>query len=307
MARALFETKDKQLIPLDDIQHINARPNESLREGYETLTIIYKEGMKTTIPAIEYEPLKINSYTFKRENPISSNVILNLDVLYYSSFGNVSNVPVVKWKLADGSYTTIPSSYYTIDSTNHKLTISNYEISNILPYNQQGQFSIYIEDKLTIAEDTGANGLVLKGVATFEAGEHDLQVNGNLYIADINRENKVNVKDLHLPTMSDGGNGWTKADYGGYVEYYKNISVSKTFSASGWGFLSGIGTLPTDISSFNSSTMSFSGNGYADDGAIRIIAGIKSNATSISAVWHNAYAGAITEDVHLNYVLKVYE
>lgn len=58
MARALFETKDKQLIPLDDIQHINARPNESLREGYETLTIIYKEGMKMTIPAIEYEPLK---------------------------------------------------------------------------------------------------------------------------------------------------------------------------------------------------------------------------------------------------------
>ena len=58
MAQAIYETKDKQLIPLDDIQHINARPNEAIREGFETLTIIYKEGMKMTLPASEYEPLK---------------------------------------------------------------------------------------------------------------------------------------------------------------------------------------------------------------------------------------------------------
>lgn len=58
MARAIYETKDRQLIPLDDIQHINARANEAIREGYETLTIIYKEGMKMSLPISEYEPLK---------------------------------------------------------------------------------------------------------------------------------------------------------------------------------------------------------------------------------------------------------
>lgn len=58
MAKAIFETQDRQLIPLDDIQHINARANESLRSGYETLTIIYKDGMKVNIPAVEYEPIK---------------------------------------------------------------------------------------------------------------------------------------------------------------------------------------------------------------------------------------------------------
>lgn len=58
MARAIFETSDRQLIPLDDIQHINARYNEAVREGYETMTIMYKDGMKVTIPATEYEPLK---------------------------------------------------------------------------------------------------------------------------------------------------------------------------------------------------------------------------------------------------------
>lgn len=59
MAKALFETRDRQLIPLDDIQHINARPNDAIRPGYETLTIIYKDGMKVTIPASEYDRLKI--------------------------------------------------------------------------------------------------------------------------------------------------------------------------------------------------------------------------------------------------------
>ena len=57
MARAIYETKDKQLIPLDDIQHINARPNEAIRDGYQTLTILYKDGMKVTIPASEYDNL----------------------------------------------------------------------------------------------------------------------------------------------------------------------------------------------------------------------------------------------------------
>lgn len=58
VAKALYETRDKQLIPLDDIQHINGRYNESLKDGHQTLTILYKDGMKVTLSASEYEPLK---------------------------------------------------------------------------------------------------------------------------------------------------------------------------------------------------------------------------------------------------------
>ena len=58
MGKAIYETKDRQLIPLDDIQHINARPNEAMKDTHQTLTIIYKDGMKVTIPASEYEWLK---------------------------------------------------------------------------------------------------------------------------------------------------------------------------------------------------------------------------------------------------------
>ena len=57
MAKAIYETRDRQLIPLDDIQHINARYNESMKDDHQTLTVIYKDGMKVTIAASEYERL----------------------------------------------------------------------------------------------------------------------------------------------------------------------------------------------------------------------------------------------------------
>lgn len=57
MSKAIFETKDRQLIPLDDIQHINGRYNEALKDGFQTLTILYKDGLKVTIPATEYDNL----------------------------------------------------------------------------------------------------------------------------------------------------------------------------------------------------------------------------------------------------------
>ena len=88
---------------------------------------------------------------------------------------------------------TIPSSNYVIDSTNNKLTISNYEITNILNYQSIGQFTIYAEDKLTTVEDTGKRGQVLKGIATFDAGEFDFQINGDFYLANTSRTNQVNA------------------------------------------------------------------------------------------------------------------
>lgn len=58
MTKAIYETRDRQLIPLDDIQHINARWNEAVKDSHQTMTILYKDGMKVTIPASEYEQLK---------------------------------------------------------------------------------------------------------------------------------------------------------------------------------------------------------------------------------------------------------
>lgn len=57
MGQAIYQTKDRQLIPLDDIQHINGRYNDALKDGFQTLTILYKDGLKVTIPATEYDNL----------------------------------------------------------------------------------------------------------------------------------------------------------------------------------------------------------------------------------------------------------
>lgn len=57
MGQAIYQTKDRQLIPLDDIQHINGRYNDALKDGFQTLTILYKDGLKVTIPASEYDNL----------------------------------------------------------------------------------------------------------------------------------------------------------------------------------------------------------------------------------------------------------
>lgn len=140
---------------------------------------------------IEYQAVDITSLTMKRVNPTSSNIVLNLEATYYQkTFGSTANVPIVKWKLGDGSYTTIPSSAYTIDTTNNKLTISNYTLSNVLVYTLPGQFTISIEDLLT--SDTDVRN-VTKGIPTFDAGEHDLKVNGKIYLADEDGQNPVEV------------------------------------------------------------------------------------------------------------------
>lgn len=184
-------------------------PTAKTNTGKFILTLTDSRGFSNTVEdnqrtIIDYDAVKINSYSFKRQSPISSNVIFNGDFNYWGNVGNYTNTPVVKYKLDNGSWATIPSSNYSIDTTNHKLTISNYEITNILPYNQVGQFSISIEDALTSKEDTNKNyGKVLQGVPTFEAGEHDLKVNGDLYIADTNGNNARKITDLDIYSSNE--------------------------------------------------------------------------------------------------------
>lgn len=132
---------------------------------------------KTLIP---YLPVSISSLSFERENPTSSNVLINLEATYYQqTFGSTANTISVEWKLDNGSYTVIPSSNYVIDNTNHKLTITNYALTNILNYQNQGNFAIKIVDKLTEVYDSR---VVTKGIPTFELGENDAKVNGDLVV-----------------------------------------------------------------------------------------------------------------------------
>lgn len=154
----------------------------------------YSIPTEYTKSIIEYIPIDITQYSFKRYNPTSSDIVFNATIKYkQTTFKNTTNVPTIKWKVGEqGTLNTISSSDYTIDTTNDTITITNLVLSNVLSYQNSEKMYLYANDLLT--QDT-ENMLVTKGIPTFDAGEHDFQINGDLFVADTNRQNPVNILD----------------------------------------------------------------------------------------------------------------
>lgn len=194
---------------------------------------------------INYEPVKILSFSFKRQNPTSSNIILNLEATYWNStVGSVTNAPVVKWKMDNGSQTTIPSSSVTIDNTNHKITISNYTLSDQLVYTSGATFYIYVNDAFSSASN---NTNVTKGIPVLDLGDNEAIVNGTL-----ESTGDFNTPNLNLFNDTSGSD-W-QAMMKNKIDYcISNIDTTKnnkeTFINGGWsgvnygfGVFSKIGT-----------------------------------------------------------------
>lgn len=154
---------------------------------------------------IEYLPIEISNFSFKRVDPTSSDLLLNTQIRYkQATFSLKANVPTISWKCgAEGTLNTLTSDDYTINEFSNTITITNLTLSDVLPYTEENRLYLYVSDLLT--EDT-ENEIVIRGIPTCDMGEHDFQVNGNFYIADVNRENKkeigVLVKDLLYPIGS---------------------------------------------------------------------------------------------------------
>lgn len=142
---------------------------------------------------IDYLNMKIMSYSFNRLSPVDSTVVLNANIQFkVTDIGGYTNAPTVQWKRGEkGEYQTLPSSSYTISDTT--LKINNLRLEDVIDYREQDTFYLYVKDLLS--EDT-QSAVILKGVPPYESGEHDLQVNGDLFLADTNRENKINVREL---------------------------------------------------------------------------------------------------------------
>lgn len=149
---------------------------------------------KTVIP---YRKVKQNSFSFKRVNPTSSNVRLKVDSVYYQqTFGSTPNAPVVKYKIGEqGSWITVPSSEYDIDNVNHKLEV-DYIIQNAIDYRSSGTFYLEVSDLFSSWNNQNP---IYKGIPVFEFGDDEVQVNGDLLLADTNRENVIDVKSMLSP------------------------------------------------------------------------------------------------------------
>lgn len=162
---------------------------------------------------ISYQPVNINSVSFTRRGPTSSEIILNSQIRYYQkTFGSVANVPVIKWKIGSGNWTTLTSSQYTLDATNNLIKINGLSLGEILPYTQQGTLYLQVDDKLSTSSQ---NKLVTKGRPTFSAGEFDILVEGGTYNEPyISTTNGTYQVDLLIGSggsnrgIYDVGKGW---------------------------------------------------------------------------------------------------
>ena len=193
----------------------------------------YSIPTEYTKSIIEYTPIDITQYSFKRYNPTSSDIVFNAKIKYkQTTFKNTANVPTIKWKVGEqGTLNTISSSDYTIDTTNDTITITNLVLSNVLSYQNSEKMYLYVNDLLT--QDT-ENMLVTKGIPTFDAGEHDFQINGDLFVADTNRQNPVNILDAIFYKSGDtlqipSGYAIIPASFitNGKTEIYFNIYTPK--------------------------------------------------------------------------------
>lgn len=159
-------------------------------EDTRTLTA----GAEKIYQLVDYRPVNINSYKFKRENPTSDKIYLNADIRYWNvNVNGILNKVTISYSIDGETYTDIPKSDYTIDSENKKITITNYEIPDTLNYRDQGTYYLRVEDNFTSDEE---NELVTKGIPTMEKGKTVVQVNGDLILADEDRNNPLNIRDL---------------------------------------------------------------------------------------------------------------
>ena len=169
----------------------NYKVNASVKDSrQQTVT-----ATSSTYQLVDYRPVSIDSYSFKRENPTSNKIKLNAEITYWGiTLNGTANAPTISYSTDGSSYITIPSSAYTIDNTNRKITINNYVVPTTLNYQSQGTYYLKVADKFT--EDI-ENDIVTKGIPTTEKGKDVFQVNGRLIVADENRQNPVDVlKDM---------------------------------------------------------------------------------------------------------------
>lgn len=165
-------------------------------EGYSKDTRDVESDLKT-IPChvIDYLPVKINKCQFFRVNPTSDVIKLNADITYFQTqIGNTTNTIELKIKDVNNNVEqVIPSSDYTIDNETHKIIFTAYTIPFTLDYRTQNSYVLTATDIIGTSEEKRR---VTKGIGVVELGDSEVQVNGDILIADANRENIRNLKDI---------------------------------------------------------------------------------------------------------------
>lgn len=181
----------KYLLNLTDISNVSTGLFNIVATDSRNLQ---STGLVIAPTVLDYIALKINSgWTIERITPISSDFKLNAVIDCWSStIDNTQNTPTVQYSIDNENWTTISSSSYTF--ADNKITITNLTIENLMSYQDYGKFYLKVTDLLGSSQD---NKDISRGIPTFSYGNTDLQVNGDLIVADEDGNNPVYFNNIN--------------------------------------------------------------------------------------------------------------
>lgn len=160
---------------------------------YQTILVV--DLSKNALPYIRPT---IKTLEPTRLSPISGEIILNAKGSWYGGtmIDDIANPLYASYKCKvsgsdeDPILVDIPSDAITLDEERNEWSITNLNLGEITEYNKNYNFNLFISDYYI---DLESSKLIRKGISTFNAGEKDFQVNGDLFVADEDGLNKVNV------------------------------------------------------------------------------------------------------------------
>ena len=187
---------------------------------------------------IDYIQPNIKVVEVVRKSPTSGEIIVNANGSFFNkTIDTTANVLEIKYRFkqnVNGStwsdLAKIPKDAFTYNDSDNSYSVVDYNLGDITLYNKNYIFEFYYND-LLISSTTPSTREVLKGVSVYDYGEHDFQVNGDLFVADEDRQNKVNILESINKLsneIKDGGwenatlnSGFTQYDSGSTPQYRK--------------------------------------------------------------------------------------
>lgn len=154
---------------------------------------------------VEYIPLSISS-TFKRISPTTGQVGLKFDGTVFSgSFGKQSNSLSISYSYKKQNDSVYSDPITLVQNTDFKISGKKFfsgsgtsaEVIELLPvfdYKSVYNVQLYVSDKLTTLPII--NAVIVKGIPIFWWNGEKVVINGDLYVADTDGNNQLNIKSL---------------------------------------------------------------------------------------------------------------
>lgn len=189
----------------------------------------FSASKTTTKTLIEYVKLAFIDISLTRPTTTSNTVNAVIRGNWFNgNFGTTNNTLSMKYRYrqSGGSW----GSYRTVTPTKNGNTFSyNASLGSTYNFNYEYEFEFVIEDKLmTVTQDV----IVTQGEPIIDVGKNDVVINGEVYIRDINVEEKilVNTRDnVDLDDLTETGTYFVSNPYNapedvsnGWVQVYES-------------------------------------------------------------------------------------